>query len=101
MVIIPGNRRAWDMIKTFPSVACVLHHVELDAAVLVRQFRPAVYASTVLSNTQGELPLTAGFTFELCAGLLDKTGKSMEETLQEEVRVHWAARLGRPRSSKS
>lgn len=72
------------MIKTFPSVACVLHYLDMDAVVLVRQFRPAVYAS--IAHATPAPPLTAGFTYELCAGLLDKPGKSVEETLQEEVK---------------
>lgn len=81
---ILGSRRTWDMMQTFPSVACVLHHVDMDAVVLVRQFRPAVWANAALTDPGA--PLEAGFTFELCAGLLDKS-LPVEETLREEVRA--------------
>ena len=93
ILVAPGNMRTWDMVKTFPSVACVLHHLDLDAMVLVRQFRPAVYASRALAAPG--VPLSAGFTFELCAGLLDKSGKSVEQTLHEEVRFLARGRLER------
>ena len=44
----------------------------LDAALVVRQFRPAVYASACAEQgvPVGQLPLEHGFTFELCAGIL-------------------------------
>lgn len=52
--------------------------------MLVRQFRPAVYAS--LLREQGQPPaLEACFGHELCAGLIDKD-KSLEEIVSEEVR---------------
>ena len=37
-----GNGRTWDMIQSMGSVAIVLYHTELDAAIVVRQFRPPV-----------------------------------------------------------
>jgi nudix-type nucleoside diphosphatase (YffH/AdpP family) len=60
--------------------------------LLVRQFRPAVYASilrkTMYKSTvdagPAAPPFTAAFTFELCAGIVDKN-KSLEEVAQEEV----------------
>ncbi len=118
-----GTPRRWDMVRAFPSVACVLLHTDLQALLLVRQFRPAVYMSTVLERqkqpremtgdddggmprtgkmtgddgemgTGEELALAAGFTYELCAGLIDKPGKSIEEIVQEEVAwLGWCAFL--------
>lgn len=31
------------------------------------------------------LPMAAGFTYELCAGLIDKEGKTLEEITSEEI----------------
>ena len=37
-----GRSKRWDMISSKPSVGIVLYHTELDAFIVVRQFRPAV-----------------------------------------------------------
>lgn len=39
-----GKQRRWDVIEAHSSVAVVLYHRDLDAFLLVRQFRPAVYS---------------------------------------------------------
>ena len=66
--------------------------------MLVRQFRPPVYATmrraaeaaTAVTATVGgngaPLDLAEGFTYELCAGILDKD-KSLEEITCEEIEV--------------
>lgn len=54
---------------------------------MVRQFRPAVCASVLRraeANGKPSPQLDAGFTYELCAGLVDKN-KSLVEIAQEEI----------------
>eukprot|EP00897_Mesotaenium_endlicherianum_P004799 jgi/Mesen1/4347/ME000022S03638 len=67
----------------------------------VRQFRPAVYASelaaaagatdnatvsaTVRETTNAEVPLECAFTYELCAGIVDKPGMPLASIAKEEV----------------
>jgi len=65
--------KRWDIVDTHNSVAILLYHKDLDSFVFVKQFRPSIY----LKNNDG-------FTYELCAGLVDKN-KSLIEIAQEEV----------------
>jgi UDP-sugar diphosphatase len=69
-----GVRKDWEVAETLDSVAILIYHRDRDAFVLVKQFRPAVY----LKNADG-------FTYELCAGLVDKD-KSLEMIAKEEIR---------------
>ena len=69
-----GIQKRWEIVETHDSVAILLYHRDKEAFVLVKQFRPAVY----LKNGEG-------YTYELCAGLIDKAGKSIEEIAKEEV----------------
>lgn len=76
------------MVSSHSSVGIVLYHRQLHSLLLVRQFRPAVYASRWKEATaegRPQPPLSAGFTFELCAGIIDKA-KSLEDIAREEVR---------------
>jgi UDP-sugar diphosphatase len=57
-----GTEKIWEAVKSHDSVAVLLYHIEKKAFLLVKQFRPAVH----LKNKHH------GFTFELCAGILDK-----------------------------
>jgi len=84
---LKGAERSWAMIRSMNSVAVVLYHRELDSAVMVRQFRPPVWASAVASEAAAgsDASLAQGFTFELCAGLMDKPGLSPEEVAREEI----------------
>ncbi|UPR00888.1 uridine diphosphate glucose pyrophosphatase [Chloropicon primus] len=83
---LEGTARTWDMIKSMGSVAVVLYHRDLDSVVLVRQFRPPVWASQIPESGGGEVPgLEAGFTYELCAGLIDKSGLTPAEIAREEI----------------
>ncbi|CAG9463436.1 unnamed protein product [Pedinophyceae sp. YPF-701] len=77
-----GRRRRWDMVVSHPSVAVLLYNRTRDALVLVRQFRPPVYASEM--RDKGALPMSGGLTYELCAGIVDKD-KSLAEIAKEEV----------------
>lgn len=56
-----GQEKFWDVVRTHDSVSVFLFHREKDSIVLVKQFRPSVY----LNNQNG-------FTYELCAGIVDK-----------------------------
>ncbi|MFA6788802.1 MAG: NUDIX hydrolase [Arcobacteraceae bacterium] len=69
-----GKDKTWEAVKSFDSVAVLLYHEEFDAFVLVKQFRPPVY----LNDS------TKTFTYELCAGIVDKES-SLETIVQEEI----------------
>ncbi len=72
-----GEPRSWDVAKVHDSVAVLIYHEERDAFVIVKQFRPPVY----LKNGDG-------FTFELCAGIVDKALPPVEiakEEIEEET----------------
>lgn len=68
-----GEPRAWDMVAAHDTVAILLFDSAREELILVRQFRPTVY----LRNNDG-------YTYELCAGLVDKE-KSLETIAQEEA----------------
>ena len=68
-----GVEKEWELVEVHDSVAILLVDREKEAFVVVKQFRPPVY-----------LKANGGFTYELCAGILDK-GKTPEETALEEV----------------
>lgn len=69
-----GLKKSWESINNHDSVATLLYHVEKKAFLLVQQFRPSVY----MKNKDH------GFTFELCAGILDKHVDS-RQTAKEEI----------------
>ncbi len=68
-----GIEKAWDIVKVHDSVAILIYHTQKNAFVLVKQFRPPVY----LHNDNG-------FTYELCAGIVDKQS-SLEQISKEEI----------------
>lgn len=68
-----GQEKRWDLVAAHDSVAVLLYHEEKDAFVLVKQFRPSIY----IKNDDG-------FTYELCAGIVDKN-KSLEEIIKDEI----------------
>lgn len=39
-----GRLRKWDLVEAHDSIAVLLYHTGMSAVLLVRQFRPAVYA---------------------------------------------------------
>lgn len=83
-----GKQRRWDVVESHASVGVVLYHRDLQAWLLVRQFRPPVYASRLRAAKAAGLPapgFLSGFTYELCAGLIDKSGKSVAEICKEEI----------------
>ena len=81
-----GQRHRWDLIETHPSVGALIYNVDRDAFVLVRQFRPAFYAHLMREEGRGATPAEGdGLTYELCAGLCDKSGLSNAQVMAEEV----------------
>lgn len=68
-----GIKKRWDIVQAHDSVAILLYHTQLDSFVFVKQFRPSIY----LKNEDG-------FTYELCAGLVDKD-KSLQQIAYEEI----------------
>jgi UDP-sugar diphosphatase len=68
-----GVLKVWDMVEVHDSVAILLVHEDHDTFVVVKQFRPPVY----LKNSDG-------YTYELCAGIVDKD-KSLVEIAHEEI----------------
>ena len=68
-----GIEKRWDVVDAHDSVAILLFHAELDSFVFVKQFRPSIY----LKNQDG-------YTYELCAGLVDKD-KTLQEIAYEEI----------------
>jgi UDP-sugar diphosphatase len=71
-----GEAKSWDLAQVHDSVAILIYHQNRDAFVIVKQFRPPVY----LKNEDG-------FTYELCAGIVDKeitlVDIAREEILEE------------------
>ncbi|MGE4510835.1 MAG: NUDIX domain-containing protein [Sulfurimonadaceae bacterium] len=72
-----GEQKEWEAVLSHDSVAILLWHVEKQAFIIVKQFRPTVL------NTHKE----NGYTYELCAGIIDKNLSDVaiarEEILEE------------------
>ncbi len=68
-----GKEKSWEVVQTHDSVAILLYEEDEDAFILVKQFRPAVF----MKNGDG-------YTYELCAGLIDKN-KPIETIAKEEI----------------
>ncbi|XP_072895535.1 uridine diphosphate glucose pyrophosphatase NUDT14 isoform X2 [Hemitrygon akajei] len=121
-VYMNGVRKEWDFMKTHDSVSVLIYHPMRDSFVLVKQFRPAfklidvfplaVYACecarqgilpmadavSMDADPQARvpvqpLPASAGITYELCAGIVDKPGLSLEETAKEEIQEECGYRV--------
>jgi UDP-sugar diphosphatase len=69
-----SKQKTWEIVKVGDSVAILLYHQQKDAFVVVKQFRPPVYANGHKN----------GMSVELCAGLVDKP-LSLEQIVIEEV----------------
>jgi len=68
-----GNERDWEVVEAHDSVAILIYHTEHKSFVLVKQFRPAVYANN-----------RDGMTIELCAGMVDKA-LTLRQIAVEEI----------------
>lgn len=91
-----GRTRNWDCLKAHDSVASVIYNKSRNKLIYVKQFRPAVYLSSLSATTSNLTEFDAaklqtpssdkvGYTMELCAGLADKSGKTPQEVMQEEI----------------
>ncbi|MCT7621248.1 MULTISPECIES: NUDIX domain-containing protein [Arcobacteraceae] len=69
-----GKKKTWEAVRSHDSVSILLYHTQKNAILLVKQFRVPVYL-----NDKSQT-----FTYELCAGLVDKE-KSLEEIAIEEI----------------
>lgn len=69
-----GKQKTWDIAQWLDSVSILIQNIDNNSIILVKQFRPAVY----LRNNDG-------YMYELCAGLVDKKGKTLEQIAIEEV----------------
>jgi len=75
--------QTWEAVKSHDSVAVLLYHTSKDAFLLVKQFRAPVFMNH--ENYK--------FTYELCAGIVDKDISLLEiskEEIEEECgyKVH-------------
>ena len=69
-----GKDKTWKAVKSHDSVAVLLYHEEKKAFLLVKQFRAPVYLNDK----------TKTYTYELCAGLVDKD-VSLVQIAKEEI----------------
>jgi UDP-sugar diphosphatase len=69
-----GKDKTWEAVRSHDSVAILLYHQEKNAFLLVKQFRAPVYLNDINKT----------YTYELCAGLVDKN-KSLIEIAKEEI----------------
>ena len=69
-----GVEKSWEAVRSHDSVAVLLYHTTKNAFLLVNQFRAPVYLNDE----------TKKFTYELCAGLVDKD-ISLEQIVKEEI----------------
>ncbi|KAL4641834.1 uridine diphosphate glucose pyrophosphatase-like isoform X1 [Arapaima gigas] len=96
-----GTKKYWDFMRTHDSVSVLIFNTTSHCFILVKQFRPAVYmCEWERTKPQRSLeeepkegpaddvdppPASAGVTYELCAGLVDKPDLSLEEIARQEV----------------
>lgn len=95
-----GVQKSWDFMKTHDSVTILMFNSSQRSLVLVKQFRPAVYAGEVERHFPGSLtsvdpdqpqelqrvlPGSAGVMVELCAGIVDQPELSLEEVACKEA----------------
>src|SRR5574344_710002 len=69
-----GAKKSWEAVRSHDSVSVLLYHKEKESFLLVKQFRVPVYLND--KNIK--------YTYELCAGLVDKE-MSLEEIVSEEI----------------
>ncbi len=69
-----GKEKSWEAVKSYDSVAVLLYHEKKDALLLVKQLR----VTTMLKGDSN------GYTYELCAGIVDKD-LSLKEIAKEEI----------------
>ena len=72
---LEGKERSWEAVRSHDSVAILLYHTQKDAFVLVKQLR----ITTLLHDSKSD-----GYTYELCAGIVDKE-LPLVRIAQEEI----------------
>lgn len=65
---------SWEMYHSFDSVAILLYLQDSHSLLLLKHLRPCAF----VRNQEGII-------YELCAGLVDKEGKSIEQIAKEEI----------------
>lgn len=68
-----GEKKEWEAVLSHDSVSILLWHRERDAFVLVKQLRPAILYATKKD----------GYTYELCAGIIDKDASDIQIAKEE------------------
>ncbi|KAJ3631556.1 hypothetical protein MTP99_012676 [Tenebrio molitor] len=85
-----GLKRTWDLLEVHDSVAILLHNIQRNTLIFVKQFRPPVYYGSIPEEDRkneidvNKYPPDLGVTLELCAGLVDKDS-SLVQIAKEEV----------------
>ncbi|KAF0982969.1 hypothetical protein FDP41_010948 [Naegleria fowleri] len=93
-----GLQKTWDIAITRDSVSCLIYQKSQKAFIIVKQFRPAIFARQVTELNQDpsgpnvKLPDQIKFTFELCAGVSDKNMSPLE-TIQAELEEECGFRI--------
>lgn len=72
--LLENEPYSWDMYRSFDSVAILLYLKSSNSLLLLKHLRPCAF----VRNQEG-------IVYELCAGLVDKEGKSLEQIAKEEV----------------
>ncbi len=67
-----GKRRRWEVCSSHNSVSILIYDRDLDALIMVKQFRLPVF----MKNSDG-------YTLELCAGLCDKDKPNIDIAKEE------------------
>jgi UDP-sugar diphosphatase len=85
-----GLKRTWDLLEVHDSVAILLHNIQRNTLIFVKQFRPPVYYGSIPEEDRkneidvNKYPPDLGVTLELCAGFVDKDS-SLLQIAKEEV----------------
>lgn len=94
-----GRAKCWDFIQKHDSVGVLIYNTTREVFVIVKQFRPAMYVRACtaaqedsktdhnlaqLESCKFDQPASCGFTYELCAGIVDKH-QPMIEIAKDEV----------------
>jgi len=76
-----ARTKTWDLVDSMDAVALVIYHEEKKSLLFVKQFRVPVWLRCTDEEKKRD---DCGFTYEFCAGLVDKK-KSLVEIAQEEL----------------
>lgn len=86
-----GSEKNWDLLEVHDSVAVMIFNISRNVMVMVKQFRPAVYYSSVDKEERSKgvidtkkYPAKLGLSLEMCAGIVDKN-IPLIEVAREEV----------------